>query len=229
MKRDKQALQAFERKWDRKYPSISKSWRAHWQELTTFLKYPAEIRKAIYTTNAIESLNRSLRKISKNRGVFPHEESLLKLLYMALERIAKKWTMPIHSWSEALNRFAIEFGDRMPPQICPPPHEPGEPHQFDRRGARAMEHEARPPARFSSLRGTQAITTPENKNKKPFTQISLQNPGFCPIIGYCTILAEPTRFRPSAVHSSRPAYSAFTLPSHVPILPLPNRKTSPWR
>ena len=76
--------------------------------------YPAEIRKAIYTTNAIESLNRSLRKISKNRGVFPHEESLLKLYYMALERIAKKWTMPIHNWSEALNRFAIEFGDRMP-------------------------------------------------------------------------------------------------------------------
>ena len=76
--------------------------------------YPAEIRKAIYTTNAIESLNRSLRKISKNRGVFPHEESIFKLYYMALERIAKKWTMPIHNWSAALNRFAIEFGDRMP-------------------------------------------------------------------------------------------------------------------
>jgi len=109
-----QALQAFERKWDRKYPSISKSWRTHWPELITFLKYPAEIRKVIYTTNAIESLNRSLRKISKNRGVFPHEESLLKLYYLALERIAKKWTMPIQDWSAALNRFAIEFGDRMP-------------------------------------------------------------------------------------------------------------------
>jgi putative transposase len=112
-----QALQSFERKWDRKYPSISKSWRAHWSEIITFLKYPAEIRKAIYTTNAIESLNRSLRKISKNRGVFPHEESLLKLYYLALERAAKKWTMPIHNWSEALNCFAIEFGDRMPRQI----------------------------------------------------------------------------------------------------------------
>ena len=78
------------------------------------MKYPAEIRKAIYTTNAIESLNRSLRKISKNRGVFPHEESIFKLYYMALERIAKKWTMPISDWSAALNRFAIEFGDRMP-------------------------------------------------------------------------------------------------------------------
>lgn len=109
------ALRAFEQKWDRKYPSISKSWRTHWPELITFLKYPAEIRKAIYTTNAIESLNRSLRKISKNRGVFPNQELLLKLYYLALERIAKKWTMPIHNWSEALNRFAVEFGDRMPP------------------------------------------------------------------------------------------------------------------
>jgi len=109
-----QALAAFERKWDRKYPSISKSWRTHWPELITFLKYPAEIRKAIYTTNAIESLHRSLRKISKNRGVFPNQESLFKLYYLALERIAKKWTMPIHSWTQALNRFVVEFGDRMP-------------------------------------------------------------------------------------------------------------------
>jgi putative transposase len=109
-----QALAAFERKWDRKYPSISKSWRTHWPELITFLKYPAEIRKAIYTTNAIESLNRSLRKISKNRGVFPNQESLLKLYYLALERIAKKWTMPIFSWTQALNRFVVEFGDRVP-------------------------------------------------------------------------------------------------------------------
>jgi putative transposase len=109
-----QALEAFAQKWDRKYPSISKSWRAHWPELIAFLKYPAEIRKIIYTTNAIESVNRSLRKISKNRGVFPHQESLLKLYYMALERIAKKWTRPLTNWSEALNWFAIEFGDRMP-------------------------------------------------------------------------------------------------------------------
>lgn len=109
-----QALEAFALKWDKKYPSISKSWRAHWPELITFLKYPEEIRKAIYTTNAIESVNRSLRKITKNRGVFPNQESLLKLYYLALERAAKKWTMPIHNWSQALNRFAIEFGDRMP-------------------------------------------------------------------------------------------------------------------
>jgi len=85
-----QALRDFEAKWDRKYPSIGKSWRANWPELITFLKYPAEIRKALYTTNAIESLNRSLRKISKNRGVFPTQESLLKLYYLALERIAPR-------------------------------------------------------------------------------------------------------------------------------------------
>jgi putative transposase len=109
-----QALRAFEQKWDRKFPSISKSWRTHWPELITFLKYPAEIRKAIYTTNAIEAVNRSLRKISKNRGVFPNQESLLKLYYLALVRIVKKWTMPIHNWPEALNRFVIEFGDRVP-------------------------------------------------------------------------------------------------------------------
>jgi putative transposase len=109
-----QALKDFGAKWDRKYPSISKSWRANWPELITFLKYPAEIRKALYTTNAIESLNRSLRKISKHRGVFPNQESLLKLYYLALERIAKKWTMPIHNWCAALNRFVIEFGDRVP-------------------------------------------------------------------------------------------------------------------
>jgi len=110
-----QALKDFGAKWDRKYPSISKSWRANWPELIKFLKYPADIRKALYTTNAIESLNRSLRKISKHRGVFPNQESLLKLYYLALERIAKKWTMPIHNWCAALNRFVIEFGDRVPP------------------------------------------------------------------------------------------------------------------
>ena len=108
------ALGAFEQKWDRKYPSIGKSWRTHWPELVTFMKYPAEIRKVIYTTNAIESVNRSLRKITKNRGVFPNTESLLKLYWLTLDRAAKKWTMPVHNWSEALNRFVIEFGDRVP-------------------------------------------------------------------------------------------------------------------
>ena len=108
------ALDAFAKKWDKEFPSISKSWRDKWHNLTPFFAFPADIRKAIYTTNAIESVNRSLRKISKNRGVFPHQEALLKLYYLTLDRIMKKWTMPIHNWSAALNRFAIEFGDRMP-------------------------------------------------------------------------------------------------------------------
>jgi putative transposase len=109
-----QALSAFEEKWGRKFPAIGKSWRVHWAELVTFMKYPAEIRKVIYTTNAIESVNRSLRKITKNRGVFPSTEALLKLYWLALERAAKKWTMPIHNWHEARNRFSLELGDRVP-------------------------------------------------------------------------------------------------------------------
>lgn len=109
-----QALVEFETKWGRSYPSIVKSWRANWTQLVTFLKYPAEIRKVIYTTNAVESLNRSLRKVSKTRGAFPNKEALLRLYYLALERIAKKWTKPILNWYAALNRFTIEFGDRVP-------------------------------------------------------------------------------------------------------------------
>lgn len=109
-----QALTEFEAKWDRKFPSIGKSWRTNWPELITFLKYPEDIRKVLYTTNAIESVNRSLRKISKNRGVFPNTESLLKLYYLALERITKKWTRPLVDWPAALNRFVIELGDRVP-------------------------------------------------------------------------------------------------------------------
>ena len=109
-----QALENFAEKWDGRYPSISKSWRAHWSDLITFFDYPPEIRKVIYTTNAIEGVNRSLRKVSKNRGVFPHSQSVFKLYYLALERIAKKWTMPIQNWNQALNCFAIEFEERMP-------------------------------------------------------------------------------------------------------------------
>jgi putative transposase len=109
-----QALTEFEAKWNRKFPSIGKSWRTNWPELITFLKYPMDIRKVLYTTNAIESLNRSLRKISKNRGVFPNSESLLKLYYLALERITKKWTRPLADWPAALNGFVIELGERVP-------------------------------------------------------------------------------------------------------------------
>ena len=108
------ALENFARKWDKKYPMISKSWRTHWQNIIPFFDYPADIRKAIYTTNAIESLNRSLRKVIKTKGAFPTEASIMKIFYLALEKIAKKWTMPIRNWGSALNQFSIKFGDRMP-------------------------------------------------------------------------------------------------------------------
>jgi len=103
------ALEAFAKKWDEKYPSISASWRKDWERLTPFFDYPDDIRKAIYTTNAIESLNMTLRKVIKNKRVFPSDESVFKLLYLAIERISRKWTMPIHNWKPAMNRFMIEF------------------------------------------------------------------------------------------------------------------------
>ena len=106
-------LTAFETKWDESHPSIGQSWRRNWDRLIPFLAYSPEIRKVIYTTNAIESINMSLRKVTKNRGSFPNDESMLKLLYLALNNIAKKWTMPIRDWKAALNRFSILFGDRM--------------------------------------------------------------------------------------------------------------------
>ena len=109
----KENLNAFRTKWDEKYPTIADSWERNWEGLVPFLSYPDYIRKAIYTTNAIESLNRSLRKISKNRGSFPNDESALKLLYLALKNISKKWTMPIRLWKQALNQFVILFPGRL--------------------------------------------------------------------------------------------------------------------
>jgi putative transposase len=109
----KENLKAFRSKWNEKYPTIADSWERNWEGLMPFLSYPDYIRKAIYTTNAIESLNRSLRKVSKNRGSFPNDESALKLLYLALTNISKKWTMPIRLWKQALNQFAILFPGRL--------------------------------------------------------------------------------------------------------------------
>jgi putative transposase len=107
-------LEEFAIKWDRPYPTIAQMWRRNWDHVTPFFAYPAEIRKVVYTTNAIESLNMSLRKVIKTRGSFPTEEAAMKLLYMGLEHIAKKWTMPVQNWKAALQRFAILFGDRLP-------------------------------------------------------------------------------------------------------------------
>lgn len=107
-------LDAFDAKWGEAYPSIIQSWRRNWARIIPFFDYPPEIRKVIYTTNAIESVNMSLRKVSKNRGSFPSDDAVLKLYYLALENISKKWTMPIRDWKAALNRFTIQFEDRMP-------------------------------------------------------------------------------------------------------------------
>ena len=107
-----QELDVFAKKWDDKYPTISQSWRRNWQGIIPFMAYPENIRKVIYTTNAIESLHHSLRKIIKNRGSFPNDESALKLLYLGLKNISKRWTMPIRVWKQALNQFAILFADR---------------------------------------------------------------------------------------------------------------------
>jgi len=107
-------LAAFEQKWNATHAPIAQSWRRNWPRIIPFFDYPPEIRKVIYTTNAIESVNMSLRKITKNRGSFPSDEALLKLFYLALRNIAKKWTMPIHDWKAALNRFTIQFEERMP-------------------------------------------------------------------------------------------------------------------
>ena len=109
-----EALKAFGEKWDLQYPSISKIWRNHWEKIIPFFNYPPEIRKIIYTTNAIESLNMSLRKVIKNKRVFPSDISAIKQLYLALKNISKKWTMPIPNWNPALNYFMIEFEERFP-------------------------------------------------------------------------------------------------------------------
>ena len=109
-----QQLDEFDAKWGADYPAITQSWRRHWSNIIPFFDYPPEIRKVLYTTNAIESINMSLRKISKNRSSFPTDEAVMKLFYLAIRNISKKWTMPIPAWKAALNRFSIQFDDRMP-------------------------------------------------------------------------------------------------------------------
>jgi len=107
-------LDGFAQKWDAVCPMVSQTWRRHWDRITPFFAYPAEIRKVIYTTNAVESLNMSVRKIIKMRGSFPNDEAALKLLYLALRNASKKWTMPVQNWRAALNRFSILWPDRVP-------------------------------------------------------------------------------------------------------------------
>ena len=116
IERAAQALDDFEERWGKSYPSIGQSWRRNWPRIIPFFDYSPEIRKVIYTTNAIESVNMSLRKITKNRGSFPSDESLMKLFYLALRNISQKWNMPIRDWKGALNQFSIKFEERMPQQ-----------------------------------------------------------------------------------------------------------------
>jgi putative transposase len=107
-------LAEFAATWDDRFPMISRSWRDNWTRVIPFFAHPPEIRRVLYTTNAIESLNMSLRKVTKSRSSFPNDEAVLKLLYLALRNIAKRWTMPIQNWTAALNQFAIIYGDRVP-------------------------------------------------------------------------------------------------------------------
>ena len=109
----KAGLESFSEKWDKKYPLISRSWRNNWELVIPFLSYPDYIRKAIYTTNAIESVNRSLRKVLKTKGSFPNDDSVMKLMYLAMRNISRRWTMPIRDWGLALNQFGIIFEERL--------------------------------------------------------------------------------------------------------------------
>jgi transposase-like protein len=109
-----EALEEFAQAWDAKYPTIAKMWRAKWADIITLFDFPPPIRKAIYTTNAIESVNSVIRKFTRNRKIYPNEESALKIMYMAIHEASKRWTMPIRHWKQALNHFAILYEGRMP-------------------------------------------------------------------------------------------------------------------
>jgi len=108
-----ESLSAFESAWDNRYPAIGRSWRRNWEHVIPFFDFPPDIRRVIYTTNAIESLHSSIRKVIKNRGHFPNDEAATKLIYLALRNIEKKWKMPARTWKEALNQFAVLFEDRL--------------------------------------------------------------------------------------------------------------------
>lgn len=106
-------LEAFAERWNGQYPQISQSWRTHWPNLITLFEYPPEIRKVIYTTNAVESLNSVIRKATKQRKIFPTDDAAMKVAYLAMQAASRRWTRPIQNWKPALNRFMIEFGDRL--------------------------------------------------------------------------------------------------------------------
>jgi putative transposase len=109
----REALDAFEKRWGARYPTIGKMWRTRWNEIVPFLEYPREIRKILYTTNVIESLNAQLRKVLRPKGHFPNDDAVLKILFLAIQRAEVKWKAP-REWTMALSHFAIVFADRFP-------------------------------------------------------------------------------------------------------------------
>jgi transposase-like protein len=109
------ALDSFATEWDQKYPVIAKSWRSRWNEVIPFFKFSPDVRKAVYTTNAVEPVNFTVRKIIRHRQPFPNDGAAMKLVFMDLKKISRKWTMPVRDWGAALNQFAIVYGeDRVP-------------------------------------------------------------------------------------------------------------------
>jgi putative transposase len=109
-----QALDVFEERWQKRFPMITPKWRANWANLTAFFAYPPEIRKVIYTTNAVEAINAQLRKVTKKRGAFPTPDSVRKVLYLAMMKASERWTRPIHDWPTALNHLSLVFPGRVP-------------------------------------------------------------------------------------------------------------------
>ena len=114
LEQSESALLEFAEKWDKKYPAISRSWNSHWPNIITIFDFPEEIRKIIYTTNAIESLNSVIRKAINNRKIFPNDHSAMKVVYLATLKASQKWTIALRDWKSAMNRFAIEFEGRIP-------------------------------------------------------------------------------------------------------------------
>jgi transposase-like protein len=107
----------FQEKWEQKYPLVIKSWENNWVELTTYFKYPYEVRRLIYTTNAIEGYHRQLRKVTKTKSTYPSDDALRKVIYLATLDISRKWTMPIRDWGVCLSQLAIYFEDRLPTKL----------------------------------------------------------------------------------------------------------------
>ena len=108
-----EALESLENEWGKKYPLAVRSWKNNWNELSVMFKYSPEIRRMIYTTNAIENFNRQLRKVTKTKSAFVSDDALMKMLYLVTMRVSDKWTMPIQNWASILDNLMIHFGDRV--------------------------------------------------------------------------------------------------------------------